>query len=190
MKSKRELYESIMHLISVEVKKALNEYNKYEDCDHRRGGNIKDLKFLQHVLQYEHGYKASLVSSTLNVPYNLIVRREDNERRQVYVQQKKKGTTTGNIAITIRKYGDAESILDNPQIDEICVVCPPAMNSDPMGNIVDNTKACFFDKDFIIDALKNRELEVKKTHDGETLIIPDRWAKVNAKEVIVYQYKR
>jgi len=106
MKSKRELYESIMHLISVEVKKALNEYNKYEDCDHRRGGNVKDIKCLQHVLEKEYGYRVHpILTTSINVPYDMILRRKDNIRRQVYIQQKKKDTTTGNIAIVVKKYG-------------------------------------------------------------------------------------
>jgi len=58
-----------MSSVAKEVKRALNEYNKYENCDHHRGGNIHDLKFLAWVLTSEYGYKAYPVSSTLDKPY-------------------------------------------------------------------------------------------------------------------------
>lgn len=180
----------MMSSIAIEVKKTLNEYNKFENCDHRRGGNFKDLKCLANVLQYEYGYKAVLVSSTLEKPYNLILRREDNVRRQVCALQRKKTTTTRNIEFLVKKYGNTEiSKLADPEIDEICVICPPHMNYDPHAKVVDNTKACFFDIETILNAVQSGELEYKKTREGEAVIIPEEWAKENAKEIITYQFK-
>ncbi len=190
MLNKKQLFESIMTSIAKEVKTALNEYNKYENADHHRGGNIHDLKFLAQVLTSEYGYKAYPVSSTLDKPYQLILRRESGVRKNVYVQQRKKGTMTGNIALKLRKYGDEVSILDNPEINEICLICPPVMNYDPRGEVVDNTKACFFEKDYLKDKVENGEIPITKTRDGEMLMLSEKWIKENAKQIISYKYKK
>lgn len=190
--NRKQLYESIMTSVTKEVKKALNEFNRYENCDHHHAGNVKDLMFLRDVLRNNYSYIANHLSADAqkDKSYNLIVRRKDGQRRQVFVQQRKKGTTSGNILLLNKKYGEPISKLENPQIDEICVVCPPIMNFDPNGQVVDNTKACFFDKEFIIEAIKRGDIKVKLTRDGENIVIPEKWAKENAKEIITYKYKK
>lgn len=186
----KKLFENILNGINIAIKNTLYEYNKYENCDHHRGGNIHDLKFLAQVLTNDYGYKAYPVSSTLEKPYQLILRRESGVRKNVYVQQRKKGTTSGNVAIRLRKYGEDLSLLDNPEINEICLICPPIMNYDPNGKIVDNTKACFFEKDYIKDKVDNGKIPIKKTRDGEMLMLPEKWIKENAKQIISYKYTK
>ncbi len=186
----KHLYNKIINAINESVQNALNEYNKYENSDHHRGGNIHDLKFLAQVLTNKYGYKAYPVSSTLGKPYQLILRRESGVRKNVYVQQRKKGTTSGNIALRLKKYGETLSLLDNPEINEICLICPPVMNYDPRGEVVDNTKACFFEKDYLKDKVEHGEIPITKTRDGEMLMLSEKWIKENAKQIISYKYIR
>jgi len=48
MQNKKQLYESIINSVAKEVKKALNEYSKFENADHRR--NKPDLLNLKNAI--------------------------------------------------------------------------------------------------------------------------------------------
>lgn len=56
--------------------------------------------------------------------------------------------------------------------------------------VVDNTKACFFDIDYIINAIKSGELKIRKNQNAENVVIPESWAKENCKELITYKYQK
>lgn len=109
----------------------------------------------------------------------------------VKLVRKKAVTSTGQLMLQIGKYsmGDTDEFkwIDDNKVNEVCIIIPPAMNYDPNGEVVDNTKACFFDKDTILDAYVNGELKDKLTRNGKFIAIPERWAKTHAKEVISYK---
>ena len=46
------------------------------------------------------------------------------------------------------------------------------------------------DKEQILDAYINNKLKAVTTRDGDSIVVPDRWAKDNAKEVVSYKYKK
>ena len=45
-------------------------------------------------------------------------------------------------------------------------------------------------KEQILDAYINNKLKAVTTRDGDSIVVPDRWAKDNAKEVVSYKYKK
>lgn len=167
---------------------ALNE-KRYEDCDHHRGGTIKDMKALVDALNYEKHYYRATLDPRKETPYQIILRRTANEKSYVKVQCRKKPTTTGHIELVLQPYGESENILDNPLIDEFCFICPPENNYEPDGLVVDNTKACFFKKQHILDEIENGTLKVTKNRQGTVLLISEHWLKTNADEVVSYKYK-
>ena len=69
MKNKKQLYESIINSVAKEVKKALNEYNKFENADHHR--NKPDLLNLKNAInnlnpkyKAQFGTKAKMLSAS------------------------------------------------------------------------------------------------------------------------------
>lgn len=181
------------------IKQAIyNYYNNISEADmstrdHHRV-QIVQIKPLEYELK-SMGYKCTLLSKSAKelkgVQYDMILKRHDGESRYVKVIRRRRTTDTANVMIPIGKFDDNTfTLFDDPKINEICLICPPHLNYDPYGQIVDNTKACFFDKDQLLDAYINNKLKAVTTRDGDSIVVPDRWAKDNAKEVVSYKYKK
>lgn len=188
---KKELYENIMRSVAVEVKKALNE-NKWENADHKHVQESQ-LKPLQAALM-GLGYHCTLYSKDVrqSLGYNFEMSlRYGEEKSYVKLVRKKAVTSTGQLMLQIGKYniGDDDEFkwVDDDKVNKICIIIPPLMNYDPNGKVVDNTKACFFDKETILNAYVNGELKDKLTRNGKFIVIPERWAKTHAEDVISYK---
>ena len=188
------LYDKIIKAINKSIYNALNEYN-YANADHGHAGNVNNTLTLVDAINEKYpAHKAIRLTpdyrKATGEHCNLKLRRDDGILRRVWVQQRKTTSKSGNIQVILQKYGeDNISMLERPDIDEFCFVCIP--NQGETGNI-DNTKACFFDKEYIIDALNNEnfkhDIKLKSTRDGLTLTVSERWAKQYAKEIIKYKY--
>lgn len=171
----------------------LNEDTRLEKLsagDHSRV-QIVQIKPLQ-VELIKKGYKCTLLSNsvktTQNVNYDMILRRNSNEVSYIKFYRRRRSTQSNVIMLPIGKFDDKNSVFDDDKINEICIICPPQMNWDPNGQIVDNTKACFFKKDTLLVAYVDGTLKARTTRDGDSIVIPEKWAKENALEVISYKY--
>lgn len=188
MNNIKQLYESIMKSVAAEVKKALNE--AYFD-DGTRSQMIQYTP-LRKALE-DKQYKCMLWSkSKRNEKHTLTdmtIRRGAN-KSYVKIQSKKRTNDSTNILLPYKYYKDQPTAFNDSLINEICIICPPSNNYDPHGMVVDNTKACFFDIDYIINAIKSGELKIRKNQNAENVVIPESWAKENCKELITYKYQK
>ena len=182
-----------MASVAKEVKAALNEYSKYENADHHHTANKPILALTDALNKLDPSYKATYFSrerrDLLNIPYNIRLTR-DGKRVGVLVVTRHATNKSGNVQLVNKKRYESNSVLERDGIDEICVICPPEQNYDKNGSVIDNTKACFFDKQYVIDAIENGKLPIKRTAEGETIMFPESWAKSEAKQVIAYKYKK
>ena len=172
---------------------SLNENSKLEKMaagDHYRV-QIVQIKPLQAEL-IKRGYKCKLLShlarEAQNVDYDMVLRRNSNETSYVKIYRRRRSTDSNVIMLPIGKFDDKNSVFDDDKINEICIICPPQMNWNPSGMTVDNTKACFFKKDSLLVAYVDGTLKARTTKNGDSIVIPEAWAKKNAIEVIPYKY--
>lgn len=193
MTNKKQLYESIISSVAKEVKRTLNEYSKYENCDHHHTVNKIFLALTDALNKLDPSYKATYFSKErrdlLKIPYNLRLTR-DGKRVGVFVVTRHATNKSGNVQLVNKRRYEPNSLLERDGIDEICIICPPEQNYDKSGSVIDNTKACFFDKQYVINAIENGKLTIKRTAEGETIMFPESWAKSEAKQVIAYKYKK
>ena len=133
-------------------------------------------------------WRCSVFSPERKKPFNFIITKDDGTKHTVKVCQRRGSTKSINTQIKISEYGSNESMLDNPEINEICILCKPKQQD--RNSTKDNTKACFFDTQFLKDCLDANILKLQKTQTGLMLNLEDSWVKKSCQYMIRYVDKK
>ena len=173
------LEKTLAEQICFSVQNTLNEA-----ADPHHAGLRSYIVTLNDIINKFTDWRSILFSAEMNKPYNLKIIK-DNGASYVKVYQRMPKTQSDNTQITLEDYRNELTVFDDEQVNEICILIKPKNGgADPN----ENTKACFFDKQYILDCVESNILKTHKTKDGLMIDVSDRWAKENCQYMIKYAY--